>query len=93
MAQLNVQSQEKIEWKRQLIVAKAYLDQLERSQGLPVAQIAAMRKRIENAKTSKNPKKLKGMASSLEKSAKSSKNGADMARLRVLAGIMKQPEM
>lgn len=93
MAQLNVQSQEKIEWKRQLIVAKAYLDQLERSQGLPVAQIAAVRKAIENAETSRNPKKLKGLASSLEKSAKSSKNSADIARLQVLAGIMKQPEM
>lgn len=93
MAQLNVQSQEKIEWKRQLIVAKAYLDQLERSNGLPVAQIAAVRKAIENAETSKNSKKLKGLASSLEKSAKSGKNSADIAKMQALAGIMKQPEM
>jgi hypothetical protein len=31
VAELNVQNQEKIEWPRQLIVAKAYVDQLERS--------------------------------------------------------------
>ncbi|MGI8882943.1 MAG: LVIVD repeat-containing protein, partial [Pyrinomonadaceae bacterium] len=93
MAQLNVQSQEKIEWKRQLIVAKAYLDQLERSQGLTAAQIAKMRTEIQNAETSKNPKKLRGFASSLEKSAKSSKNSADVSRMQALAGIMKQPEM
>jgi ribosomal protein S13 len=93
MAQLNVQSQEKIAWNRKLIIAKAYLDQLERSQGLTAAQIAKMRTEIQNAETSKNPKKLKGLASSLEKSAKSSKNSADIAKLQALAGIMKQPEM
>jgi len=31
----NVQNQQKLEWPRNLIVAKAYVDQLERSQALP----------------------------------------------------------
>jgi hypothetical protein len=91
--QLNVQSQEKIQWSRNLIIAKAYLDQFERSQTLPSAQIEKMQKEIQNAETSKNSKKLKGFASSLEKTAKSSINAADVARLQALAGIMKQPEM
>lgn len=90
-AQLNVQTQEKIVWSRQLIIAKAYLDQLERSNGLPAAQIAKMRTEIQNAEISKKTKNLKGFASSLEKSAKSSKNSADVLRLQNLAGIMKQP--
>ncbi len=93
IAQLNVQTQEKIEWSKQLIIAKAYLDQLERSKGLPVARIAAMRKAILNAETSKNPAKLKGLAKSLGKNAKTNKNVADVARLRALADVMMQPEL
>lgn len=93
VAQLNVQSQEKIEWNRQLVVAKAYLDQLERSNGLPTAQITKMRKEIQNAETSKKLGKLKGFASSLEKTAKQTKKADDAARLQSLAVIMKQPQM
>ncbi len=93
VAQLNVQSQEKLVWKRQLIIAKAYLDQLERSKGLPVARITAMRKAIQNAETSKEVGKLKGFASSLEKNAKLTKKADDAARLRGLADILKQPEL
>lgn len=92
-AQLNVQSQERINWSRKLIVAKAYLDQLERSNALPAAQIGKMRKAIQSAETSKNPGKLKGFAASLEKAAKQSKKTDDATRLQSLADIMKQPEM
>jgi hypothetical protein len=93
MGQLNVQSQQKISWARNLTVAKAYIDQLERSKALPDAQIAKMRMAIQDAETSKQTGKLNGFAKSLEKSAKKSKNAADMARMQTLAGIMKQPEM
>src|SRR5215217_1899534 len=51
-AELNVQNQTKIEWPKNLAVAKAYVDQLERSQALPADQIAAMRKRIQSAESS-----------------------------------------
>jgi hypothetical protein len=93
MSVLNVQSQQKIEWKPSLTVAKAYIDQLERSNGLSAAKIADLRKAIQNAETTKNVGKLKGYAKSLEKDAKVSKNTADVARLQALADIMKQPEM
>ena len=35
VSEFNVQNQQKIEWPRNLIVAKAYVDRLERSQALP----------------------------------------------------------
>ena len=35
VSEFNVQNQQKIDWPRNLIVAKAYVDQLERSQALP----------------------------------------------------------
>ena len=45
--ELNVQNQQKIDWPAQLVVAKAYLDQLARSQALPEKQISALQKAIE----------------------------------------------
>src|SRR5215217_7440167 len=53
VAELNVQNQEKIEWPRQLVVAKAYIDQLERSQALPADRIAALRQAIQKAESSR----------------------------------------
>jgi hypothetical protein len=93
VSQLNVQSQERIVWGKNLVVAKAYLDQLEREQTLPAAQITKMRKAIASAETSKNGGKLKGLANYLEKTAKQRKSETDIARLRGLAEIMKQPEV
>ncbi|HEX2640307.1 MAG TPA: hypothetical protein VHL50_07035, partial [Pyrinomonadaceae bacterium] len=93
--ELNVQNQQKIEYPRNLTVAKAYIDQLERSQGLPADQITSMRQAIQKAEDSKSNKKdlgkLKGFASSLEKSARTAKNSSDSARLQNLAEILKRP--
>ncbi len=93
--ELNVQNQQKFEWPAQLVVAKAYLDQLSRSQALPADRIAALQKAIQNAESShmnqSNLAKLKRMAPSLEKSAASAKSPADSARLHALADILKHP--
>jgi len=95
VSELNVQNQQKIEWGSQLIVAKAYVDQLERSQSLPANRIADLRKAIGNAETSHMNKgkvsKLKGMAPSLEKDAALAKSPTDAARLHGLAEILKHP--
>ncbi len=52
VSELNVQNQQKIEWPAKLIVAKAYLDQLTRSQALPADQIASLQKAINEAEAS-----------------------------------------
>jgi hypothetical protein len=92
MPSLNVQTQERIEWPNKLVVAKAYLDQLERSHGLSVNEIANIRTAIQKAEGSRSDLgKLKGFASSLEKQAGTAKNGADAARLKSLAEILKKP--
>ena len=94
VAQLNVQNQQKIEWPRQLIVAKAYLDQLERSQALPTDRIASLRQAIQKAEGSrKELGKLKSLASSVEKSAGTAKSAADSTRLQALAEILRRPEL
>jgi hypothetical protein len=95
VAELNVQNQQKLEWPAQLVVAKAYVDQLERSQALPAEQITALRAAIQGAQSSHMSKsklaKLKGMAPSLEQSAATAKSPADSTRLHSLADILKHP--
>ncbi|HKI94280.1 MAG TPA: hypothetical protein VJ992_03210 [Gemmatimonadales bacterium] len=47
--QANVQDQQKIVWPTSFVVARAYVDQLERSQGLSAARIAAVRSALAKA--------------------------------------------
>src|SRR5262249_29256096 len=95
VSELNVQNQQKIEWPHKLVVARAYLDQLERSQGLPADRIASLRKAIQNAENANLNRsavaKLKGLAPSVEKGAGTSTSAADGARLQALAEILKSP--
>jgi hypothetical protein len=92
---LNVQNQQKLEWPSTLVVAKAYVDQLSRSQALPASQIASLQKAIRNAENSHMNKgkvaKLQAMAPSLEKSAESAKTPADASRMHALADVLKHP--
>ena len=93
--ELNVQNQQKIEWPHKLVVAKAYLDQLERSQALQADQIATLRKEIESAEKANlnngSVAKLKKLAPSLEQSAGTMKSAADTTRVQALAEILKNP--
>jgi hypothetical protein len=95
VSELNVQNQQKIEWPAKLVVAKAYVDQLSRSQALPADKIAALQKAIKSAETSHMSNdalaKLKSMAPELANDAGSAKNPADATRLRALAEILEHP--
>jgi hypothetical protein len=93
VAELNVQNQQKLVWPRKLIVAKAYIDQLERSGGLSSVQIADLREAIKKAEVSPNElKRLNGFSSSLKKSARQAKSAADSARITALGEILQHPE-
>ncbi len=93
VAELNVQNQQKIEWPAKMVVAKAYLDQLARSQALPAKQIADLERAIKSADRShlsaKSVAKLKTMTTGLDSSA--AKTPADAARLSALAEILNHP--
>jgi hypothetical protein len=97
MSALNVQTQERMEWPNKLIVAKAYVDQLERSKALPAGRLTSLRGAIRKAEGSKLNQKdagaLKGLAQSLEKESNQSKNSTDAMRLKALAEILNQPEV
>ena len=93
--EVNVQNQQRNAWPSTLVVAKAYVDQLERSQALPAKQIANLRAAISGAENShlskKSLAKLNRMAPSLDSSAGTAKTPADASRLHALADILKHP--
>ncbi len=94
LADLNVQDQPKIEWPANLVVAKAYVDQLSRSQALSARQISQLRKAIQSAETShmnkKKVAKLQKMAPRLDKDAATAKNPSDSMRMHELADVLKR---
>ncbi|HEX3280946.1 MAG TPA: hypothetical protein VHR36_06905 [Pyrinomonadaceae bacterium] len=87
LSEFNVQNQQRIDWPHTLTVAKAYVDQLERSQGLPADRISALRNAIQKGDTGS----LKKMAPELEKDAATATSAADSSRLQSLAEILKNP--
>lgn len=93
VASLNVQNQQRIEWPAKLVVARAYLDQLERSKGLSAEKIAEVRKGIEAAEKARLSQvqiaKLKKLAASLKENAQVS--GADSKRLQGLTEVLQRP--
>jgi len=95
VGELNVQNQQKIVWPSNLTVARAYLDQLARSQAIPADKIAALNSAVEKAQKShlatKDAAALKSMAASVESSAAGAKDEADAKRLHELAKIMESP--
>jgi len=92
--ELNVQNQPKIIWPQNFIVARAYIDQLERSKALAPAKLTALNDAISKFEASHSDKKaagqLKTMAADFEKSAASTKSQNDAKRFRALAAILKQ---
>ncbi len=93
--ELNVQDQQKLVWPANFVVARAYIDQLERSQALPAEMIAKLNEAIEKAEKSHNKKKdlakLSAMGASLDGQVASARTPADAKRLQALAAILKQP--
>jgi len=93
--ELNVQNQQKIEWPAKLAVAKAYLDQLQRSQALAPDKLAALENAIQNAERSHMSKdamaELNRMASSLAQEADAVKDRTDSKRLHALVEILEHP--
>ena len=86
----NTQGQVKFTWPATYSLARAYLDQLERSQGMDAARIADARAQLakaEKAAGADEQQMLTQLVSRLESEA----NGAgDATKVRTLAGAVKQ---
>lgn len=93
--ELNVQDQQKIVWPNTMAVAKAYLDQLKRSQAISDTELAKIEKAVNRAEKShldkKDMEKLAKLARSVNENAGSAKTQADSKRLHALAQILQHP--
>lgn len=92
--ELNVQNQPKFSWPDNFIVARAYVDQLNRSGALAPQRIEAINAAIAKVEAARPARKdtdqLASMADGLDKDAATAKTPADAQRMRALAAIMKK---
>ena len=95
--ELNVQEQQRITWPATSIVARAYLDQLARSNGILPARASGVKAALERADQLRSGKEknaaalvsqLDGIAAQLEQDAGAASD-RDAARLRSLASTLK----
>ena len=95
MSSFNIQTQERLMIPNNMAVAKAYVDQLARSESVSKKNIANFRKAIAKAEKSgasmKDKKRLKKVAKSLRKNAKKSKNTEVKMRMNALASVLENP--
>jgi hypothetical protein len=85
----NAQGQPRYTWPPSFALARAYVDQLERSRGLPAARIASLRQEIANAEAAAGTARstaLTRLASQVESDAASSSDGG---RVRLLASALR----
>ncbi len=85
---LNVQNQPKVEWPANLIVARAYIDQLARGTSLSSKTMAALTASIGKSDQTKVTGNVKNLVSDLEKAAPKAKSPADADRIKALAAIL-----
>jgi spore germination cell wall hydrolase CwlJ-like protein len=86
---LNVQGQVRMVWPASFSLARAYLDQLEREQGLDAARISAARKALataEKASGARQQEALAALATELDGEAGGS---GDAGKVRVAAGAVR----
>jgi hypothetical protein len=83
----NVQGQPKVVWPATFALARAYLDQLERSKGMEASEIAAARDTLASAEKGSDTERrdrLTQLAARLEAGAR------DAGKVRMLADVVKQ---
>jgi hypothetical protein len=88
--EMNIQDQQKLTWPAAFPVARAYLDQLQRSGGLSPARLVAVGQALAGAEQASGPLRrdaLTQIAASLDGDAGGS---SDAAKVRMLGGVVRQ---
>jgi hypothetical protein len=98
LGEFNAQQQTKITWPSTPITARAYVDQLARSNALPAPRVGALKSaldrvdRIRSAQdrgTDKGSADLQALAAELERDAAAA-HGRDAERMRALAATLRE---
>jgi hypothetical protein len=82
---LNVQDQPRLVWPASFVVARAYLDQLERSRGLAPGRVAAARKELARAEQLPGPAQHEALAALAAQLSGEAAQATDQAKVRTLA--------
>ena len=85
----NPQLQQKLVWTPSFVVARAFVDQLDRGNGLPAAQVTSIMASLGMAEEQSGPARkatLQALATRLDRSAPRARDGA---RVRSLSGVVK----
>ncbi len=85
---LNAQGQPKFVWPATFSLARAYVDQLERSKGLSAGRIASVRQELENAENASGAARQEGLTK-LSTELAGEAGTADAAKVRMLAGAVR----
>ena len=87
--QYNPQSQPKLVWPAAFPVARAYLDQLVRDNGLPAARTAAIKSALDDAEKASGAARASALTSLGADLDKDASGSSDATRVNLLAGVVK----
>jgi hypothetical protein len=87
---LNPQGQPKLVWPPTLSLARAYLDQLERSKGLEAGRIAKTREALASAETAPATERRDALTTLAEQLDKDGSGAGDLAKVRMLANAVRE---
>jgi len=87
---LNTQGQPKLVWPPSFALARAYVDQLERSHGLEPAKIASARQSLEGAEKAQGAERRDALTALSKELDGDAGGAADGAKLRTLAGAVRE---
>jgi hypothetical protein len=88
--QENVQDQQRLVWPASFVVARAYLDQLARTNGLAAARIAAVRSELTGAERLSGPQRRQALMRLAARLDRDIAGAADQTKVRTLAAAVRE---
>jgi hypothetical protein len=86
---LNVQNQQQLVWPASFVVARAYLDQLVRNNGIPRAASTRVARDLDRAEKLKGAKQRTALTQLAKRLDRDAKTAADSARVSAMAGAVR----
>ncbi len=86
----NPQEQPKLVWPPSFVVARAYLDQLERGRGLGVARVAAVRGELASAERASGAARRTALTQLVAQLEGDAAGSADASRVRMMVGVLRE---
>jgi hypothetical protein len=87
---LNTQGQPRFVWPKTFSLARAYLDQLERSKGLEAGRISALREALAKAEKGSETERRNALARLADGLEGDASRAGDPVKVRTLAGVVKE---